>query len=85
LLPETKGLTLEELDNVFGVKNREHVGYYLRKFPWYINKYFLRRDVEPFPPLYAFAEEKLDSGEKPQAHHNEAPLTSSDSDKVVGA
>ncbi|KAF5545560.1 myo-inositol transport ITR1 [Fusarium phyllophilum] len=55
LLPETKNLTLEELDNVFGVSNREHASYYWRKLPWYLNKYILRKDVAPFPPLYEFA------------------------------
>ncbi|RKK97680.1 hypothetical protein BFJ68_g13924 [Fusarium oxysporum] len=55
LLPETKNLTLEELDNVFGVSNREHASYYWRKLPWYLKKYILRKDVAPFPPLYEFA------------------------------
>ena len=52
LLPETKGLTLEELDSVFDVGNREHAKYYMQKLPWYFNKLVLRRDVPPFPPLY---------------------------------
>ncbi|KAL2755660.1 hypothetical protein ACRALDRAFT_1064307 [Sodiomyces alcalophilus JCM 7366] len=53
-LPETKNLTLEELDNVFGVRNRDHARYYLTKLPWYIKKHLLFQDVEPMPPLYAF-------------------------------
>lgn len=57
LLPETKGLTLEELDTVFGMTNRTHSQYYMRKMPWYVNKYALRKDVDPFPPLYDFEEE----------------------------
>jgi hypothetical protein len=48
-------LTLEELDNVFGVSNREHASYYWRKLPWYLKKYILHKDVAPFPPLYEFA------------------------------
>lgn len=56
MLPETKGLTLEELDGVFSMKNREHSGYYFRKLQWYINKHLLGRDVAPFPPLYDFEE-----------------------------
>ncbi|KAF4784177.1 hypothetical protein HER10_EVM0005095 [Colletotrichum scovillei] len=52
-LPETKGLTLEELDSVFDVKSRDHAGYYASKMPWYAKKYVLRGDVEPFPALYA--------------------------------
>jgi sugar porter (SP) family MFS transporter len=55
MLPETKNLTLEELDNVFGVSNKEHASYYARKLPWYLKKYILRTDVPPFPPLYEFA------------------------------
>jgi len=58
LLPETKNLTLEELDTVFNVGNREHGKYYLDKLPWYLNKNVLRRDVEPVPPLYEFGEYK---------------------------
>ena len=52
LLPETKGLTLEELDAVFDVGNRQHAKYYMQKLPWYFKKWVLRKDVEPFPPLY---------------------------------
>ncbi|KAB2579763.1 Sugar/inositol transporter [Lasiodiplodia theobromae] len=58
-LPETKNLTLEELDTVFSVGNREHAQYYARKLPWYLNKYILRKDVEPYPPLYQFHDEMV--------------------------
>ncbi|GAB7361778.1 hypothetical protein MBLNU230_g1822t1 [Neophaeotheca triangularis] len=51
LLPETKNRTLEELDVVFNVGNREHGTYYLQKAPWYWQKYAMRQDVEPFPEL----------------------------------
>lgn len=86
LLPETKGLTLEELDAVFSVKNREHVDYYAKKLPWYLSKYIMHRDVEPFPPLYRFASEVNDLPEKnqpiPAAQHSEGPFASgSDIDK----
>lgn len=60
-LPETKNLTLEELDNVFNVGNREHSKYYTQKLPWYMNKHVLRRDVEPFEPLYQFADPEAES------------------------
>lgn len=53
LLPETKNLTLEELDMVFGITNRQHAAYYLKKLPWYFRK-FIGMDVEPFPELYQF-------------------------------
>ena len=51
LLPETKNLTLEELDVVFNVGNREHFTYYSEKLPWYMEKYILRKDVPPMEPL----------------------------------
>lgn len=34
LLPETKQLSLEELDEVFSVSNRTHAAYYKRKLPY---------------------------------------------------
>lgn len=70
-LPETKNLTLEELDNVFGVRNRDHGKYYLDKLPWYMRKHVLRQDVEHFPPLYRFAE-------------NQGLVEGSDAQRVVG-
>lgn len=73
MLPETKGLTLEELDSVFNVRNKDHGGYYLRKLPWYMRKYVMRSDVEHFPPLYAFNEDTNADHmhEKPAARHSE--------------
>lgn len=59
-MPETKNLTLEELDNVFSIGNREHAKYYTDKLPWYMNK-VLRKDVEPFAPLYQFADPEAES------------------------
>ncbi|KAL8317762.1 hypothetical protein RB597_001263 [Gaeumannomyces tritici] len=83
----TKNLTLEELDNVFGVSNRDHGKYYMDKLPWYLRKHVLRQDADHFPPLYQFAEseglveaDKVARGtgggngggdEKPTAHENE--------------
>jgi sugar porter (SP) family MFS transporter len=52
LLPETKALTLEELDTVFDVGNRQFSAYYRRKLPWYFQKHILRKDVEPMEPLF---------------------------------
>lgn len=57
LLPETKALTLEELDTVFNVGNREHAKYYTEKLPWYVGKYIMRRDMMPMAPMYEFTEE----------------------------
>ncbi|KAI6778711.1 Arabinose-proton symporter-like protein [Emericellopsis cladophorae] len=83
MLPETKGLTLEELDNVFSVRNREHAGYYTKKLPWYIKKNLLRQDVEPFPPLYSFASDAPSGKEQPTAQHSEG-LFNPDEEKRVG-
>ncbi|RYP59585.1 hypothetical protein DL770_010170 [Monosporascus sp. CRB-9-2] len=57
LLPETKNLTLEELDAVFDVGNRMHAKYYTDKLPWYFKKNILRQDVPPFPELYQTQQE----------------------------
>ncbi|KAF2819656.1 plastidic glucose transporter 4 [Ophiobolus disseminans] len=59
LLPETKGLTLEELDQVFDVGNHQFFGYYKKKLPWYVQSKILRRDVPTFPPLYELHDEVL--------------------------
>ncbi|KAH7323118.1 plastidic glucose transporter 4 [Stachybotrys elegans] len=75
MLPETKNLTLEELDSVFGVTNRTHSGYYFRKLPWYANKHILRQDVAAFPPLYEFAEETVPN-EKAHSSHVEGLMAS---------
>ena len=50
-------MTLEELDTVFNVGNRDHAKYYTEKLPWYVNKWVLRRDVPPMEPLYQFYDE----------------------------
>jgi hypothetical protein len=57
LLPETKALTLEELDTVFNVGNRQHAKYYTEKLPWYVGKHIMSRDMMPVPPMYEFEEE----------------------------
>ena len=51
-LPETKELTLEELDEVFGVSLRKHSAYRLKEFGYKINKYVLRRNMKPLEPFY---------------------------------
>jgi sugar porter (SP) family MFS transporter len=56
LLPETKALTLEELDTVFDVGNRQFSAYYRKKLPWYMAKYVLRKDVQPMEPLFELHE-----------------------------
>lgn len=46
-VPETKGKTLEELDQVFGVPTRRHAAYGLRQFFYFFKRYIFRQDVEP--------------------------------------
>lgn len=51
-LPETKALTLEELDYVFSVPTAKHAAYQVKNFAWCFRKYILRKPVKPLPPLY---------------------------------
>jgi len=52
-LPETKALTLEELDFVFSVPTVRHAKYQLKNTIWHIRRYVLfQRDLKPLPPLY---------------------------------
>lgn len=51
-LPETKALTLEELDYVFSVPTAKHASYQVKNFMYCFRKYILRQRVEPLPPLY---------------------------------
>jgi len=51
-LPETKSLTLEELDCVFSVPTTQHASYQLKNLVWCFKKYVLRRPLKPLPPLY---------------------------------
>ncbi|TAQ84696.1 hypothetical protein B7494_g6970 [Chlorociboria aeruginascens] len=46
-VPETKGKTLEELDQVFGVRTRDHAAYGLRQFFNFFRRYLLFQNVEP--------------------------------------
>ncbi|KAB8070594.1 hypothetical protein BDV29DRAFT_160301 [Aspergillus leporis] len=53
-LPETKALSLEELDQVFSVPTRKHMNHYRGMLPWYFKKWILRRDVPPQKQLYDY-------------------------------
>jgi MFS family permease len=46
-VPETKGKTLEELDQVFGVRTRDHAAYGGRQFVYFFRRYVFRQNVEP--------------------------------------
>jgi hypothetical protein len=50
-VPETKGVTLEELDQVFGISTRHHAAYGLRQLGYIGRRYVLHQDVRP-EPLY---------------------------------
>ncbi|KAK7035227.1 hypothetical protein VNI00_011994 [Paramarasmius palmivorus] len=52
IVPETKALSLEELDQVFSVPTRKHAAYQLKALPHHIKKYIFRMNVDDLPPLY---------------------------------
>ncbi|QPG74077.1 hypothetical protein FOA43_001398 [Brettanomyces nanus] len=51
-LPETKNLTLEELDDVFDVPTYKHAAYQTKAIKNSFQRYILRRDVPKLAPLY---------------------------------
>ncbi|TCD65600.1 hypothetical protein EIP91_002447 [Steccherinum ochraceum] len=63
-VPETKALSLEELDQVFSVPTHIHAAYQLKALPHNIKKYIFRMKVDPLPPLY---EHEAGIGEKTYA------------------
>lgn len=68
---ETKGKTLEELDQVFAVPARTHAAYGLRQIPYGIRKFILRQKVQS-EELYAMDDGSLDDDlEKPTVQHDE--------------
>jgi MFS family permease len=55
-VPETKQLSLEELDYVFAVSTRRHASYQLfTVMPWWIKRYIFRRKDAVCPELYKTA------------------------------
>ncbi|RJE24821.1 MFS sugar transporter [Aspergillus sclerotialis] len=54
-LPETKAMSLEELDQVFALPTRKHFNHYRMMLPWYFKKYILRADVPPQKQLYDYS------------------------------
>lgn len=54
LVPETKGLTLEELDNVFSIKTSRFIGYQMKNLPVNFRRHvlFQKKSVPPPTPLY---------------------------------
>ncbi|KAH9961498.1 hypothetical protein BC827DRAFT_1131587 [Russula dissimulans] len=53
-VPETKALSLEELDQVFSVPTHVHAAYQIKALPHNIKKYIFRMKVDPLPPLYHY-------------------------------
>ena len=52
-LPETKALTLEELDFVFSVSTVRHARYQLKNAIWHFRRYVLfQKNLKPLVPLY---------------------------------
>ncbi|KAJ6628160.1 hypothetical protein B0H10DRAFT_1991661 [Mycena sp. CBHHK59/15] len=65
---ETKGRTLEELDQVFSLPMRDHAAYGLRQVPYGIRKFVLRQDVKA-ENLYELDDESIE-GESEQQRGN---------------
>ncbi|KZV69324.1 hypothetical protein PENSPDRAFT_483999 [Peniophora sp. CONT] len=53
-VPETKALTLEELDEVFSVPTSVHARYQVKALPHNIKKHIFRMKVKDIEPLYHF-------------------------------
>ncbi|TCD66565.1 hypothetical protein EIP91_001233 [Steccherinum ochraceum] len=51
-VPETKALSLEELDQVFSVPSHVHAAYQLKALPHNVKKHIFRMSVGDLPPLY---------------------------------
>ncbi|GFZ45708.1 hypothetical protein JCM24511_03437 [Saitozyma sp. JCM 24511] len=62
-LPESKGFTLEELDQVFSVPTGVHAKYQLYNIKWHFKHYILR-SKEPHRELYQFDENDMTEEEK---------------------
>ncbi|KAE8355658.1 hypothetical protein BDV28DRAFT_31091 [Aspergillus coremiiformis] len=63
-VPETKALTLEELDQVFSVPTRKHAMYQLRNAVWHFRVWVLRQKLAPLPKFYEGAERLAQAREK---------------------
>ncbi|GAA5974465.1 hypothetical protein JCM11641_003232 [Rhodosporidiobolus odoratus] len=58
-LPETKGLSLEELDAVFSVRTGTHARWQLKGVAYNFRKYILRQSLPPRAPLYSWDDPNL--------------------------
>ena len=60
-LPETKALTLEELDQVFSTPTWKHSRYQIKNAVWHIRTVFLRQKLRPLPPFYQGTEKLMEA------------------------
>jgi hypothetical protein len=69
---ETKGKTLEELDQVFAVPAHVHAAYGLRQIPYGIRKWVLRQNVQA-EQLYEMEDDSIpdDLSKKEEVVHQE--------------
>ncbi|GAA5926394.1 sugar porter family MFS transporter [Sporobolomyces koalae] len=67
-MPETKALTLEELDQVFSVPTKKHASYHIRQLPYNFKRYILRQNVGPKEELYHWV---APESEQPRAQYIE--------------
>ncbi|CCH42360.1 putative membrane protein [Wickerhamomyces ciferrii] len=73
-LPETKGLTLEELDEIFDVPMYKHATYQTREFWHDFQRNFLRRNIPKQEPLYSHQRMAVTNefwNDKPENQHIE--------------
>lgn len=63
LLPETKGLSLEELDAVFSVSNAKHASYFYKRMPHDLSQAFKIKDRKSYGK-YLYDHEKLSAEER---------------------
>ena len=69
-MPETKGKTLEELDQVFSVPTRFHARWGLRQIPYVIRRYLFRQKGLKPEVLYEMEDYDGGGGEPPRGEED---------------
>ncbi|KAL1983671.1 hypothetical protein VTN96DRAFT_10100 [Rasamsonia emersonii] len=69
LMPETKGRTLEELDQVFSVPTRVHAAWGLRQIPYFFKRYVFRLSKVQPEVLYEMEDVSPDRVSPHHLHH----------------
>ncbi|KAJ5487241.1 hypothetical protein N7530_001541 [Penicillium desertorum] len=64
LVPETKCLTLEELDQVFSVSTRKHASYQVKYALRHLRVWIFRQKLEPLPEFYQSVERLAEVADK---------------------